>query len=74
MPASELRSVMPSAVMPRSFACSNSSCGLEAPRRNEKWVVTWSSAYMRGVVVHHEKKPCIHQRPPSAVGASRKIQ
>jgi hypothetical protein len=39
-----LRSTTPSAGRPRSFACSKSSRGLDAPRRNEKWVVTWSSA------------------------------
>jgi len=34
----------PSAVIPSSAAAENSSSGLDAPRRNEKCVVTWSSA------------------------------
>jgi hypothetical protein len=40
MPASEFRSTTPSALMPTSAAAENNSSGEDAPRRNEKWVVT----------------------------------
>jgi len=43
-PASVLRSVIASADRPSPAACSTSSSGCEPPRRNEKLVVTWSSA------------------------------
>ena len=44
MPATELRSQMPSAGIPISAAVVNSSSHDDTPRRNEKCVVTWSSA------------------------------
>jgi hypothetical protein len=43
-PATELRSVTAIAFMPVSAATANNSSGDEAPRMNEKWLVTWSSA------------------------------
>src|SRR6202521_1242690 len=45
MPARLLRSVIPIARWPAAAAVTTSSSGCEAPRRNEKLVVTCSSAY-----------------------------
>ena len=45
MPASELWSVMAMASRPRCLAWTTSSSPCEAPRRKEKLLVTWSSAY-----------------------------
>ena len=44
MPARLLRSAMASASIPSMAACANSSSQDDAPRRNEKCDVTWSSA------------------------------
>src|SRR5258708_20775126 len=44
-PATELRSATPSPARPSAFACIASSSPWEAPRRNEKLVVTANSAY-----------------------------
>ena len=43
-PAQVLRSAMPMAASPSSAACPTISPGCEAPLRNEKFVVTTSSA------------------------------
>ena len=73
MPARLLRSTMASASMPRMAACANSSSQDDAPRRNEKCDVTWSSAYRR-----HPKIPCRnHLWDPVAASSpspARKIQ
>jgi hypothetical protein len=44
MPASELRSTTPSALMPSSAAAENNSSGEDTPRKKEKCVVTCKSA------------------------------
>src|SRR5262245_18654154 len=49
-PATLSRSVTARATYPSSAARSTSSCGWEAPSRNEKFVRQWSSAYGTGAV------------------------
>src|SRR4051812_43229979 len=63
MPASELRSTMPSALIPSKAAAENNSSGDDAPRRNEKCVVTWRSA---SSCIAHAMEP-----PPTALFGGR---
>src|SRR5215472_15429292 len=78
MPARLLRSVIAIARWPSAAAVSTSSSGCEAPRRNEKFVVTCSSAYRgsgkdamdkpaRFVVAAVETRPEQPEAPPLLV-------